>query len=29
MRGLFNSGGMVGSLYISVSADMCMITWVS
>ena len=26
--GLFNFGGMVGSSYISVSAGMCMITWV-
>ena len=26
MRGLFSSGGMVGSSYISVSVGMCMIT---
>ena len=29
IRGLFNSGGMVGSSYISKFAGMCMITWVS
>ena len=28
MCGLFSFGGMVGSSYISVSADICMITWV-
>ena len=28
VRGLFNYGGMVGSSYISMSASMCMITWV-